>query len=158
VLDGVNFDVRTGETVCLLGPSGVGKSVLLKHINGLIAPDSGDVFVDDLHVNTLSRRELAKLRTRIGYVFQYGALFDSMSVAGNITLGITDEDMSADVAYVNKRVVDCLKMVNMPPEVADKFQRKLSGGNEKSGWELPGLLRASPHTCCMMSPHRAWTR
>ncbi|HEY2825480.1 MAG TPA: ATP-binding cassette domain-containing protein [Gemmatimonadales bacterium] len=131
VLDGVNFDVKTGETVALLGPSGVGKSVLLKHINGLIAPDSGDVFVDDLHVNTLPRRELAKLRTRIGYVFQYGALFDSMSVAGNITLGITDEDQAGDEAWCRQRVTECLKLVNMPLETAEKFPAELSGGMKK---------------------------
>lgn len=131
VLDGVNFDVKTGETVALLGPSGVGKSVLLKHINGLIHPDSGDVFVDGLHVNTLSRPDLAKLRTRIGYVFQYGALFDSMSVADNIKLGITNEDHAADEAYGNQRVIDCLKMVNMPVETANKFPGELSGGMKK---------------------------
>jgi len=96
VLDGVNFDVRTGETVCLLGPSAWKERPAQAHQRADRA-GLGDVFVDDLHVNTLSRRELAKLRTRIGYVFQYGALFDSMERGGNITLGITDEDMSADV-------------------------------------------------------------
>ena len=131
VLDGVNFDVRTGETVALLGPSGVGKSVLLKHINGLIRPDAGDVFVDGLHVNTLSRPDLAKLRTRIGYVFQYGALFDSMSVADNIKLGITDEAQNDDDAYRTHRVAECLRMVNMPVETAQKFPGELSGGMKK---------------------------
>ncbi|PYO17200.1 MAG: ABC transporter ATP-binding protein, partial [Gemmatimonadetes bacterium] len=81
VLDGVSLAVQDGETVALLGPSGVGKSVTLKMINGLLKPDSGDVIVDGLHVPKLNRRELAELRSRIGYVFQYGALFDSDTVA-----------------------------------------------------------------------------
>ncbi|MGH7700276.1 MAG: ATP-binding cassette domain-containing protein, partial [Gemmatimonadales bacterium] len=77
VLDGVNLEIQTGETLALLGPSGVGKSVLLKHVIGLIKPDSGDVIVDGLHVPLLKRKELSELRSRIGYVFQNGALFDS---------------------------------------------------------------------------------
>src|SRR5207244_11735263 len=81
VLDGVSLDVRDGETVALLGPSGVGKSVTLKMINGLLRPDAGDVIVDGLHVPNLTPKELAELRSKIGYVFQYGALFDSMTVA-----------------------------------------------------------------------------
>jgi len=94
VLDGVDFFVAEGETVALLGPSGVGKSVLLKHIIGLIKPDSGEVWVDGQQVPMLGRKELAKLRSRIGYVFQNGALFDSMDVFENIRLGITDEQFS----------------------------------------------------------------
>jgi len=80
VLDGVSLEVKDGETVGLLGPSG-GEERDLKMINGLLRPDSGDVIVDGLHVPTLRRKELAELRSKIGYVFQYGALFDSMSVA-----------------------------------------------------------------------------
>ena len=95
VLDGVDFFVAEGETVALLGPSGVGKSVLLKHIIGLIKPDSGEVWVDGQQVPLLGRKELAKLRSRIGYVFQNGALFDSMDVFENIRLGITDEEQYA---------------------------------------------------------------
>ena len=96
VLDGVDFFVAEGETVALLGPSGVGKSVLLKHIIGLIKPDSGEVWVDGQQVPLLGRKELAALRSRIGYVFQNGALFDSMDVFENIRLGITDEKLYAD--------------------------------------------------------------
>ncbi len=138
VLDGVDFDVRSGETVALLGPSGVGKSVLLKHINGLLHPDSGDVIVDGLRVPTLKRRELAKLRSRIGYVFQFGALFDSMDVFGNIQLGITDEEHASDKAYCRARVAECLDLVNLAPETARKFPADLSGGMKKR----VGLARA----------------
>ncbi|OGU04266.1 MAG: hypothetical protein A2W29_02205 [Gemmatimonadetes bacterium RBG_16_66_8] len=131
VLDGVDFEVRQGETVALLGPSGVGKSVLLKHINGLIHPDSGEVWVDGQDVVHLKQRPLARLRSRIGYVFQAGALFDSLSVADNIRLGITDEDCAGDEEYCRNRVALCLDLVNLPPETADKFPSELSGGMRK---------------------------
>ncbi len=131
VLDGVSLEVRDGETVALLGPSGVGKSVTLKTINGLLRPDTGDVIVDGLHVPKLKRKELAALRSRIGYVFQYGALFDSMSVAENIRLGITDEACYGDEQYCENRVLECLRLVNLLPEVAVKFPAELSGGMKK---------------------------
>jgi phospholipid/cholesterol/gamma-HCH transport system ATP-binding protein len=131
VLDGVSLTVQDGETVALLGPSGVGKSVTLKTINGLLRPDSGDVIVDGLHVQKLKRKELAQLRAGIGYVFQYGALFDSMSVRDNIRLGITDAEQSRDESYCVSRVAECLRLVNLPAEVADKFPSELSGGMKK---------------------------
>jgi phospholipid/cholesterol/gamma-HCH transport system ATP-binding protein len=131
VLDGVNLTVRRGETVALLGPSGVGKSVLLKHIIGLIKPDSGEVWVDDLSVPMLGRKELSALRSRIGYVFQNGALFDSMNVFENIRLGITDEDQYGNDGYCSERVRECLRLVNLQPEVGQKFPSELSGGMRK---------------------------
>jgi phospholipid/cholesterol/gamma-HCH transport system ATP-binding protein len=131
VLDGVSLKVQDGETVALLGPSGVGKSVTLKMINGLLRPDSGDVIVDGLHVPQLKRQELQDLRGKIGYVFQYGALFDSMTVRDNIRLGITDEACSRDDAYCDARVPECLRLVNLAPEVADKYPAELSGGMKK---------------------------
>ncbi|HMU60188.1 MAG TPA: ATP-binding cassette domain-containing protein [Gemmatimonadales bacterium] len=131
ILDGVNFSVEEGETVALLGPSGTGKSVLLKHIIGLIHPDSGTILVDDLDVATLGRKELAALRTTIGYVFQNGALFDSMNVFENIRLGITDERCNRDADYCATRVPECLALVNLAPETAAKFPAELSGGMRK---------------------------
>jgi phospholipid/cholesterol/gamma-HCH transport system ATP-binding protein len=131
VLDGVNFSVREGETVALLGPSGTGKSVLLKHIIGLIKPDSGTIIVDDKDVSALKREELAELRSRIGYVFQNGALFDSMNVFENVRLGITDEKKYRDLEYARERVVGCLRLVNLDPETQHKFPAELSGGMRK---------------------------
>ena len=131
VLDGVDFDVADGETVALLGPSGTGKSVLLKHIIGLIRPDLGTIEVDGLEVTTLKRKALAKLRTRIGYVFQNGALFDSEDVYDNILLGIPPARLPDDPEQARARVLECLELVNLPPETADKFPAELSGGMRK---------------------------
>lgn len=131
VLDGVNFEVREGETVALLGPSGTGKSVLLKHIIGLIRPDEGQVMVDGLEVGTLRREELSRLRRQIGYVFQNGALFDSMTVFENIRLGLTDPKEYANLEYVRERVAQCLALVNLAQETEKKFPSQLSGGMRK---------------------------
>ncbi len=131
VLDRVDFEVREGETVALLGPSGTGKSVLLKHIIGLIQPDSGTVIVDGKDVTTLKRRELSELRSRIGYVFQNGALFDSMNVFENVRLGITDEAKYGDLEYCRERIAECIRLVNLPPETIEKYPAQLSGGMRK---------------------------
>jgi phospholipid/cholesterol/gamma-HCH transport system ATP-binding protein len=131
VLDGVDFNVQEGETVALLGPSGTGKSVLLKHIIGLIRPDQGTVIVDDKDVTRLKRRELAELRSSIGYVFQNGALFDSMNVLENVRLGITDEERYRDLAYSRARVLETLRLVNLAPETVEKYPAQLSGGMRK---------------------------
>jgi phospholipid/cholesterol/gamma-HCH transport system ATP-binding protein len=131
VLDRVDFEVREGETVALMGPSGTGKSVLLKHIIGLIHPDRGTVIVDGKDVNTLKRKELSELRSRIGYVFQNGALFDSMNVFENVRLGITDENKFGDMEYSRQRIAECIRLVNLPPDTIDKYPAELSGGMRK---------------------------
>jgi phospholipid/cholesterol/gamma-HCH transport system ATP-binding protein len=131
VLDDVTLTVKEGETLALLGPSGTGKSVLLKHIIGLIRADHGDVVVDGLNVGKLKRSELSKLRATIGYVFQNGALFDSMNVHENIRLGLTDLAQYNDPEFVEARVLQCLKIVNLAPDVAKKMPSELSGGMRK---------------------------
>lgn len=131
VLGGVNFDVREGETLALLGPSGSGKSVLLKHINGLLRPDRGSVKVDGMEVPTLKRGALAELRTTIGYVFQNGALFDSMDVFENVRLGLSDDNKYRDLEYSRERVLECLRLVNLTPETMQKYPAQLSGGMRK---------------------------
>lgn len=131
VLDGVDFDVNEGETVALLGPSGTGKSVLLKHIIGLLKPDSGTITVDGKDVAHLKRKELVAYRQNIGYVFQNGALFDSMDVFENVRLGIVDESKFKDLEYASARVAECIRLVNLQPDVVKKFPSELSGGMKK---------------------------
>lgn len=131
VLDGVDFVVPDGQTVALLGPSGTGKSVLLKHIIGLLKPDSGEVLVDGLSVQSLGRVELAQLRKKIGYAFQTGALFDSVSVFENIHLGINDDAKYRDLDFSRERVAECLRLVNLPEDVARLMPIQLSGGMRK---------------------------
>ena len=131
VLDGVDFTVDDGETVALLGPSGSGKSVLLKHIIGLIKPDRGEVLVDGFAVPKLGRQALAKLRTRIGYAFQTGALFDSVSVFENVRLGISEESCYRDLGFCRERVAECLRLVNLSDDVGRLMPIQLSGGMRK---------------------------
>ena len=124
--------MREGETVALLGPSGTGKSVLLKPIIGLIKPDSGTIIVDGKDVGHLKRQELAELRSHIGYVFQNGALFDSMNVFENVRLGITDEDKYSDLEYCAKRDRR-VHPAGEPaaPTPSRSFPAQLSGGMRK---------------------------
>ncbi len=131
VLAGVDFSVADGQTVALLGPSGSGKSVLLKHIIGLMRPDEGQVLVDGASVPDLSRRALVALRGRIGYAFQTGALFDSMSVYENIRLGITDDASYRDREFCRARVSECLRLVNLSDDVGRLMPAELSGGMRK---------------------------
>jgi phospholipid/cholesterol/gamma-HCH transport system ATP-binding protein len=131
VLDGVNFTVKDGETLALLGPSGTGKSVLLKHIVGLIHQDSGTVLVDGKDVARLKREELRQLRSTIGYVFQNGALFDSMTVFENIRLGITNDEHYRNMEFCRERVARSLQLVNLTLDTLEKYPAQLSGGMRK---------------------------
>lgn len=131
ILDGVDLTVQEGETMALLGPSGTGKSVLLKHIIGLIRPDGGEVIVDGQNVATLGRKDLSALRGTIGYVFQNGALFDSMNVYENIRLGLTKPEEFGNKEIAEARVAECLRLVNLVPETLKKMPAELSGGMKK---------------------------
>ena len=96
VLQGFSLDVLEGETMVIIGYSGTGKSVAIKHIVGLLEPDAGRVIVDDFEVPLLSRRELYKLRARIGYVFQFAALFDSFTIGENVAMGLRKQQELTD--------------------------------------------------------------
>jgi phospholipid/cholesterol/gamma-HCH transport system ATP-binding protein len=140
VLTGVSLTVPEGETLAIVGPSGTGKSVLLKTTIGLIIPDQGDVIVDGQSVVRASRQELQAIRRRVGYVFQNAALFDSMNVYENVALGIQEEiAKQLGTAEVLRRVVEALEDVNLEPEVIlRKLPAELSGGMRKR----VGLARA----------------
>jgi phospholipid/cholesterol/gamma-HCH transport system ATP-binding protein len=129
VLEGFSLDVKEGETMVIVGYSGTGKSVAIKHIVGLLEPDSGEVSVDGLEVPRLSRRELYQLRARIGYVFQFAALFDSLSIGENVAMGLRKQQELSD-REITDRVHETLDLVDLP-NVADRFPAELSGGMRK---------------------------
>ncbi|MBI3567548.1 MAG: ABC transporter ATP-binding protein [Gemmatimonadetes bacterium] len=129
VLNGFSLEVREGETMVIIGYSGTGKSVAIKHIVGLLEPDKGRVFVDGLEVSTLSRRELYALRARIGYVFQFSALFDSLTVAENVAMGLKKMG-TLTPREIDQRVQEALDLVDLP-DSAHVFPIELSGGMRK---------------------------
>jgi phospholipid/cholesterol/gamma-HCH transport system ATP-binding protein len=128
VLDGLTLDIPAGETTVIIGFSGSGKSVALKHIVGLIAPDAGDVEVDGQNVGELDRDGLDLLRGQVGYVFQFAALFDSMSVADNILLGLRRRGLDEETMHT--RVRESLALVDLPGS-EDRMPAELSGGMRK---------------------------
>ena len=129
VLKGISFKINHGESVAIIGKSGIGKSVLLKHLIGLIQPDAGEVWVEDKLVNTLSFSQLQSVRAQCGMVFQFGALFDSMSVKDNIGLALSKLSGMNEIE-VNQRISESLAEVGM--ENSDKLMpSSLSGGMKK---------------------------
>lgn len=130
VLRGFSLEVNEGETVVIIGFSGTGKSVAIKHIVGLLEPDEGRVLVDGQHVEALSRRELYQLRARIGYVFQFAALFDSLTIADNVAMGLRKQGLLSE-PEIQQRVHEALELVDLEPSVADKLPSELSGGMRK---------------------------
>lgn len=131
VLSGVDLAVREGETLALLGPSGTGKSVLLKHAIGLLRPDRGDVTVDGVSIPAASREALRRVRKKVGYVFQHAALFDSMTVLQNLALAIHEEDDDRPASQARPEAEDLLRRVNMEPSVLNQYPAELSGGMRK---------------------------
>ena len=129
VLAGFTLDIPEGETMVIIGYSGTGKSVAIKHIVGLLEPDAGRVIVDGLEVPRLSRRELYKLRARIGYVFQFAALFDSLTIGDNVAMGLRRQDELTD-REIAERVQEALELVDLPG-VENRFPAELSGGMRK---------------------------
>ncbi|HEY6808868.1 MAG TPA: ABC transporter ATP-binding protein [Gemmatimonadales bacterium] len=135
VLTGVTLTVQDGETLVVIGFSGTGKSVLLKHVVGLLQPDAGEVIVDGRAVPELDRSALTTLRRDIGYVFQFAALFDSMSVAENVALGLRRRGLSDE--EITERVAEALALVDLTGS-DERLPAELSGGMRKR----VGLARA----------------
>ena len=150
VLRGVDLDVRRGEILVLLGGSGGGKSVLMKHMVGLLQPDEGTVTLEGKVISDLSERELSWARKKISMMFQSGALFDSMTVAENVAFpmqeaGVRDRD------ELSRRVSEALKIVHLEGQ-EDKMPATLSGGMRKR----VALARAVvEEPCCVLydEPH-----
>jgi phospholipid/cholesterol/gamma-HCH transport system ATP-binding protein len=129
VLKGVTLDFATGKTTVVLGPSGCGKSVMLKHVIGLLRPDVGEVWFDGQRIDEMRESRLGEIRQQVGFLFQMGALFDSMSVRDNVGFPLTEHTkLSPD--EVNARVLRVLNLVGLQDAVK-KMPADLSGGQRK---------------------------
>lgn len=130
VLDGVSMGIPRGLTTVLLGPSGTGKSVLLKHIVGLMEPDAGEVWVDDVDMARASRRQRYAVRRRFGMMFQQGALFDNLSAGENVAFPLRHHRKDLDEAARRELATRMLEMVELP-DLYDRPTSALSGGQRK---------------------------
>lgn len=150
VLRGVDLDIYRGETLVLLGGSGGGKSVLMKHICGLLCPVEGTVTVDGEEIGCKGERELVEVRRKVSMMFQSGALFDSLSVAGNIAFPLREEG-EKDEEVIRQKVAKALEIVRLPGQ-EEKMPSELSGGMRKR----VALARAIVEMPCMVlydEPH-----
>jgi phospholipid/cholesterol/gamma-HCH transport system ATP-binding protein len=129
VLDDVSLDVPAGQSLVILGASGSGKSVMLKHMVGLLTPDSGEVYFDGLRIDRLPQRKLMEVRTRFGFLFQQGALFDSMTVAENVAFPLVEHSRKSK-EEIAQLVQEKLNMIGLP-DVGPKMPAELSGGQRK---------------------------
>jgi phospholipid/cholesterol/gamma-HCH transport system ATP-binding protein len=136
VLDGVSFRIEKGESLVIIGRSGGGKSVLLKHIIGLLQPDTGEVLIEGEDIVPMSERERLRVRRKFGMLFQSAALFDSLTVAENVAFAFR-RDRSLPEAEVRRKVAEVLEVVDLPG-TEDKKPSELSGGMRKR----VGLARA----------------
>lgn len=137
VLRGVSLEVGAGECVALVGPSGTGKSVLLKHVIGLLRPDAGTVVVDGVDVSRADRRVMHQVRRRMGYAFQDAALLDSLTVRDNLRLAL-DDSVRRDAVLIERLVQRTVQRVNLDEAALDKLPSELSGGMRKRA----GVARA----------------
>lgn len=137
VLQGINLTIKTGETIGIIGRSGCGKSVLIKHIVGLLFPDEGYVKVDSQNISELNNKELFNVRRKFGFLFQGSALFDSMTVGENVALPIVENNHSISLSEVMEIVEKKLSLVGLP-NIQNLKPSELSGGMKKR----VGLARA----------------
>jgi phospholipid/cholesterol/gamma-HCH transport system ATP-binding protein len=131
VLSDVNLDIRRGETMAIIGQSGVGKSVILKHMIGLLQPDEGEVAVDGVVISTPKFFDTRTIRKKMGMLFQMSALFDSMDTGENIAFALREHHPEMSEAEVQQVVTDKLKIINLVPEFRTKMPSELSGGMRK---------------------------
>lgn len=136
VLRGFSISIQEGHTTSIIGGSGSGKSVALKHIVGLLRPDEGEVWVDGENVSRLDQESLYRLRRRVGYVFQFSALFDSMTIADNVAMGLRRIREHSE-GEIRDRVEECLGLVDLHG-YGPRYPSELSGGQKKRA----GLARA----------------
>ncbi len=137
VLDGVDLEIKRGESLVVIGGSGTGKSVLIKCIQGILTPDQGSILIDDEEVVGVSEKEKEKLHSKMGMLFQGGALFDSLTVWENVAFGLI-ENQKMDRKNAKMEAIRVLRQVGLAPDVADLSPSELSGGMQKR----VGLARA----------------
>ncbi len=137
VLDGLDLDIRKGESLVVIGGSGTGKSVLIKCIQGLLQPDAGSILIDDQEVVGLKESEKEEMHSKMGMLFQGGALFDSLSVWENVAFGLL-ENQKMNKKQAKNEAIRVLRQVGLAPDVADLAPSELSGGMQKR----VGLARA----------------
>lgn len=131
VLKDISFEVEKGTTTIVMGPSGTGKSTVIKHIIGLLMPSSGKIIVDGSDITIASYQELIQIRHKIGFLFQSGALFDSMNIEGNIAFPLK-EHTKISKKEIRKKVEEKLEMVGMKPsEIMHLMPSEISGGMQK---------------------------
>src|SRR6266436_6248245 len=136
ILRGVDLEVRSGETLAIIGRSGGSKSVLLKHLVGLMEPDGGEIWIQGQNIIGMSERQLGAIRQKVGILFQGGALFDSMTVEDNIAFPLCEAG-ERDANILHSKVAEMLEVMEMEGEEA-KMPESLSGGMKKR----VGLARA----------------
>ena len=131
VLKGITLEVEEGTTFVVLGASGSGKTVLLKHVIGLLKPDRGTVTVDGMEISALTGRELTEARSVFGMVFQGAALFDSMTVFDNVAFPVRERERRIPHDELLARVIESLRVVDLGEDVLDEWPSQLSGGMRK---------------------------
>ncbi len=131
VLLDVNLDIRRGETIVIIGQSGGGKSVILKHMIGLLQPDGGEVSVDGITISTPKFFDTHTIRRKMGMLFQMGALFDSMDTGENIAFALREHHPELTERQIQDTVTEKLKLINLVPEFRTKMPSELSGGMKK---------------------------
>jgi phospholipid/cholesterol/gamma-HCH transport system ATP-binding protein len=131
VLLDVNLDIRRGEAMVIIGQSGGGKSVILKHMIGLLQPDGGEVSVDNVTISTPKFFDTRTIRKKMGMLFQMGALFDSMDTGENIAFALREHHPELTEKQVQDTVTEKLKLINLVPEFRTKMPSELSGGMKK---------------------------
>jgi phospholipid/cholesterol/gamma-HCH transport system ATP-binding protein len=141
ILTGVNLRIEKGQTYALIGGSGNGKSILLKHIIGLMKPDKGSIMIGEQDISRLHGKELETLKNRLGIVFQFGALFDSLTIFENVAFPLREKTRLKETE-ITKRVMNELASVQMERD-ADKYPAQISGGMRK---------RVALARCLIMNP------
>lgn len=141
ILNNVSFTIHKGEILFILGKSGVGKSVTLKHIVGLLHPDSGEIFVDQTSISSLAEDDLVDIRKKCGMVFQHPALLDSLSIFDNISFGL---DSKTTLQEKEKTALRLLDLVQLTPEILELFPPEISYGMQKRV-SLARTLAPSPN-------------